>query len=96
MLAHVPFATFVCDSTHAWQTPLHAVLQQTPSTQLLLWQEDAVAQGAPFGCLQTPETHVPLQKLPHAPQLAVSLPRTFTSQPSVMLLLQSEYPALQM
>ena len=30
------------------QRPLHAVLQQTPSTQKLLWQSAAAPQGSPF------------------------------------------------
>jgi hypothetical protein len=41
--APAPFSAAV----HAWQRPRHAVLQQTPSTQLPEWQSPPAAQVAP-------------------------------------------------
>jgi hypothetical protein len=41
-------------TSHAWHWPVHAVLQQTPSTQLPLAHSLAAAQLVPFGLAQCP------------------------------------------
>jgi hypothetical protein len=51
-----PFAAAV----HAWQRPLHAVLQQTPETQKPLAQSLPTVQGppSPAGTTHAPPLHV--------------------------------------
>jgi hypothetical protein len=44
---------------HVWQSPLHALSQQTPSTQLPLWHSDPAMHAVPFGASQAP-------RLPHS------------------------------
>ena len=39
---------------HVWQSPLHALLQQTPSTQMPLWHSPFATQADPFGSSQSP------------------------------------------
>jgi hypothetical protein len=58
----LPFFALV----HALQALVHAVLQQTPSTQKLLRHSDAAVHAAPFGSLHAPEplhTSAPLHSL---------------------------------
>jgi len=92
-------------TSHAWHWPEHAVLQHTPSTQLLLAHSPAALQVVPFGfeqCpaapgtlhakpveLQTESQHVLLAQLPDAHALALVQPLPFASFGEVQV------PALQ-
>jgi hypothetical protein len=62
-IVHTPSAVApvaIAHESHA--PPLHAVLQQTPSAQLPLWQEPAERQAEPSG---SGEPHLPpMQRLP--------------------------------
>ena len=49
MLPHVPFEPEPFFAVvHAWQVPAHAVLQHTPSTQLLLVHSPLIEHAVPF------------------------------------------------
>lgn len=57
------------------QGPLQAVAQQMPLTQFPLWQSEGAEHDEPFvpPCVEhCPLEHVPLQEIPHPPQLAGS------------------------
>jgi hypothetical protein len=56
MLAQVPVEAPVFATTHAWQTPLQPVLQQTPSVHTPLEHCEFVVHAVPFGnVVQCPE-----------------------------------------
>jgi hypothetical protein len=71
--------------SHAWQVPVHAMSQQTPSAQKLLWHSPAVTHGLPMGNWQLPAPsqafgaeHVPVSVCPmrtfeHVPRLPATL-----------------------
>jgi hypothetical protein len=54
MLVQNPFAEPVLPTLQPWQVPVHAVLQQTPSTQLPLVQVDPTVQVVPSGKMHAP------------------------------------------
>jgi hypothetical protein len=61
--AHVPFVPPVSALEHAWHAPVHAVLQQTPSTQNPLEHWFCPPHVAPSACFTTqivPVHHSPL------------------------------------
>lgn len=51
---HAPFAPVLFAALHAWQVPVHATLQQKPSTQNPLWHCEAAVHAVPFGASQAP------------------------------------------
>jgi hypothetical protein len=51
--AHVPLAPPVSAAEQAWQVPVHAPLQHTPSTQKPLAHWSVALHVAPFVCLGT-------------------------------------------
>ena len=63
MKLHVPI---VGDWLQRWQVPLHAVLQQTPSTQFPDWQSAVARQTLPFAQA--------LQPAPPPQSVSVSVP----------------------
>ena len=59
--AHVPLGCPVSAIVHAWQVPLQAVLQQTPSAQSPLAHAPPLVQAVPFESpTQVPPVHSPL------------------------------------
>jgi hypothetical protein len=58
-LPQVPSTPPLLAAEHAWQTPLHAELQQTPSTQKPDWHWSAIVHAWPLGACAT---HAPLEQ----------------------------------
>jgi hypothetical protein len=88
---HVPFATPFFVAEHAWQSPVHAVLQQTPSTQKPLVHSPAATQAFPTPtCAKSsaPAIGVPTEvppatsTLPFAKRMALPFACSLASSPA--------------
>src|SRR5688572_11427938 len=62
-LPHVPLGDVLLALLHAWQTALHAALQQKPSVQKPLWHCAAAVQAVPLAASQAP---LPLHSVAHS------------------------------
>jgi hypothetical protein len=70
------------ETSHAWHCPPHALLQQTPSTQLPDAHSPAAAHAVPFAFLHVPTEPDALQVKPLVAQ-ALSQQRPATQKPLV-------------